>query len=149
MSTTFQVLQPDQGKKINWYEAYILVNHWKSDLGFYREDISFLQQLIEKYLIWITKKENLDRVADIRKKGHELAVAAETLHGKIADHLKLIVDVLEERKYISSGEFLDKHGELEKELSTFVKDFRHKRKEVFKVTEYVIDSEELQNVLDI
>ena len=148
MSTTFQVLTPAQGKKINWYEAYILVNHWKSDLGFYREDITFLQQLIEKYLIWITKKENLERVADIRKKGHELAVAAESLEGKISDHLKLIVDVLEERKFISSEQFLDRHGELEKELSGFVKDFRQKRKEVFKVTEYVMDSEELQNVLD-
>ncbi len=141
-------MTPAQGKKINWYEAYILVNHWKSDLGFYREDITFLQQLIEKYLIWITKKENLERVADIRKKGHELAVAAEKLHKKISDHLALIVDVLEERKYVSSEEFLDRHGELEKDLSAFVMDFRNKRKEVFKVTEYVIDSEELQNVLD-
>ncbi len=148
MSTTFQVLTPAQGKKINWYEAYILVNHWKSDLGFYREDITFLQQLIEKYLIWITKKENLERVADIRKKGHQLAVTAETLHGKISDHLNLIVDVLEERKYVPGEEFLNRHAELEKELSAFVKDFRHKRKEVFKVTEYVMDSEELQNVLE-
>jgi len=148
MSTTFQVLTPAQGKKINWYEAYILVNHWKSDLGFYREDITFLQQLIEKYLIWITKKENLERVADIRKKGHELAVAAERLEGKISEHLSLIVDVLEERKYVSSEEFLDRHGKLEKDLTEFVKDFRTKRKEVFKVTEYVMDSEELQNVLD-
>ena len=141
-------MTPAQGKKINWYEAYILVNHWKSDLGFYREDITFLQQLIEKYLIWITKKENLERVADIRKKGHELAVAAEKLHKKISDHLALIVDVLEERKYVSSEEFLDRHGEMEKDLTAFVMDFRNKRKEVFKVTEYVIDSEELQNVLD-
>jgi hypothetical protein len=148
MSIASQALTPAQGKKINWYEAYILVNHWKSDLGFYREDITFLQQLIEKYLIWITKKENLERVADIRKKGHELAVAAETLHGKISDHLSLIVDILEERKYLSREEFLNLHGHLETELSEFVKDFRNKRKEVFKVTEYVMDSEELQNVFD-
>ncbi|NNC62811.1 MAG: hypothetical protein HKP07_04840 [Flavobacteriaceae bacterium] len=135
-------------RKTNWQELYILVKHWRSDLEFYKDDIRFLQQLIEKYLIWITKKENLDRVAGIRKKEHDLAISCYELHQNTTDHLGVIADFLEGKGRISESEFLSRHGKLETSMSDFVKDFRESRKEVFKVTEYVMDSEELQNILD-
>lgn len=135
-------------RKSNWQELYILVKHWRSDLEFYKDDIRFLQQLIEKYLIWITKKENLDRVAGIRKKEHDLAISCDKLHQNTTDHLDVIADFMEGKGSISESEFLSRHGKLETSLSDFVKDFRESRKEVFKVTEYVMDSEELQNILE-
>jgi uncharacterized protein (UPF0305 family) len=147
MSNAVQYTNTIVGSKINWYEVYILVNHWRSDLQFYKEDIRFLQQLIQKYLIWITKKENLERVADIRKKEYELALEGEKLQEKTTDHLAQVADFIEGTNKISKEEFLVRHGELEKEMSDFVKNFREKRKEVFKVTEYVMDSEDLQNIL--
>ncbi len=147
MSTPAKTSSIPIGRKINWYEMYILVNHWKSDLEFYREDIRFLQQLIQKYLIWITKKENLDRVSVIRKKGHELAQKGIELQEKVSKHLSEVVDAIEGRT-VSREDFLNRHEQLERDYAQFVRDFRVKRKEVFKVTEYVIDSEELQNILD-
>ncbi len=147
MSTPAKTTSIPIGRKINWYEMYILVNHWKSDLEFYREDIRFLQQLIQKYLIWITKKENLDRVSVIRKKGHELAQKGIELQEKVSKHLSEVVDAIEGRT-VSREDFLNRHEQLERDYAQFVRDFRVKRKEVFKVTEYVIDSEELQNILD-
>ncbi|MBT8280140.1 MAG: hypothetical protein KJO16_01080 [Muriicola sp.] len=140
--------KPGKERKTNWQELYVLVNHWKSDLEFYKDDIRFLQQLIEKYIIWITKKENMDRVAGIRKKEHDLALSCDKLHNKTKDHLGSIADFIDGKATISEDEFLTMHGKLEKSLSEFVKDFRESRKEVFKVTEYVMDSEELQNILD-
>ncbi|NER09109.1 hypothetical protein SAMN06265375_1011407 [Muriicola jejuensis] len=148
MSTPVQTENTHTAKKMNWYEVYILANHWRSDLDFYREDIRFLQQLIQKYLIWITKKENLDRVAGIRKKGHELSLRAENLQEAVKRHLSTVVDAIEGKKPVSIDDFISRHGQLEKEFADFVTDFRENRKEVFKVTEYIMDSEELQHILD-
>jgi hypothetical protein len=148
MGISGQTSNTSEKKITNWQELYILVKHWRSDLEFYKDDIRFLQQLIEKYLIWITKKENLDRVAGIRKKEHDLALSCDKLHQITTDHLGIIADFLEGKGSISESEFLSRHGKLETSMSDFVKDFRESRKEVFKVTEYVMDSEELQNILD-
>ncbi len=136
------------GRKVNWYEVYILVNHWKSDLEFYREDIQFLQQLIQKYLIWITNKEYLERVTEIRKKGHDLDQKCRDLQESVKSHLGQIVDAIQGKRTVSGEEFRTRHGQMESEYAAFVREFRQIRKEVFKVTEYVIDSEELQHILD-
>ncbi|QBA63635.1 hypothetical protein [Muriicola soli] len=148
MSVSDLTPMPGEERKINWQELYVLVNHWKSDLEFYKDDIRFLQQLIEKYIIWITKKENMDRVAGIRKKEHDLALNCDKLHKNMNEHLGLIANFMDGKATIAKTEFLILHGKLEESLSGFVKDFRESRKEVFKVTEYVMDSEELQNILD-
>ena len=51
----------------NWEELYILTKHWKSDLLFYKDDLKFLNHLIDKYFIWISKKEDSDAVRSIGK----------------------------------------------------------------------------------
>lgn len=48
----------------DWQGLYVLTGHWKSDLEFYRDDLKFLQQLIDKYFIWMVRKENLDEVRE-------------------------------------------------------------------------------------
>ncbi|WP_299524390.1 hypothetical protein [uncultured Lutibacter sp.] len=49
----------------NGQELYILTEHWKSDMLFYKEDLNFLNHLIDKYFIWISKKEDADLVKKI------------------------------------------------------------------------------------
>jgi predicted regulator of amino acid metabolism with ACT domain len=47
----------------------------------------------------------------------------------------------------SNPQFVKDHEALEDKISKFVKSFRSNRKEVFKITEYIIDSEKLPNIL--
>ncbi len=137
----------DDGKS-NWEELYFLAKHWKSDLEFYKDELRFLHNLIEKYLIWITKKENLKSVADIRKAEHNLSLHCEALREKVSSHLEMAATIAKEHTGTSAEKFFKNHEELENEIASFVKTFRESRKEVFKVTEYVMDSEELRNILD-
>ena len=49
----------------DWQKLYTLTEHWKSDLQFYNDDLKFLHHLIDKYFMWISKKENIDMVREI------------------------------------------------------------------------------------
>ncbi|NAS11910.1 hypothetical protein [Poritiphilus flavus] len=132
---------------IDWAERYVLLEHWKSDLDFYTDDLRFLHHLIDKYFIWITKRENLDmvkelriQIAQLKEKCNELLEAVKSeMH-----HIASMMETPEDKKPELSREECE---ELEKEFTGFVKSFRANRKEVFKITEYIMDSEELPSLL--
>lgn len=135
-------------EKANWQELYILSKHWQSDLEFFKDDLRFLHHLVDKYIIWITKKENLEMVTSIQKKEHDLGKQCNMLLAKIAVHLNEGRQLIENSADKNEDSFKKDHLSLEKEMAQFVKSFRENRKEVFKVTEYVMDSEELKSMLN-
>jgi hypothetical protein len=131
----------------SWEELYILTNHWKSDMEFYQDDLQFLHHLVDKYIIWITKDENLKLVEDIKNHLYEIKTNSIQLLEKVNSHHLDIGHVIDGSSNIKESYIQKEHQALEKSISDFVKDFRDNRKKVFRITEYVIDSEELPNVL--
>lgn len=131
-----------------WDELYVITQHWKSDLEFYRDDLRFLHHLIDKYFIWITKAENLILVKELKKELLELNCRSQDLLEKVAKHLIQLGYLVEDSNRPDSGIIITEHEHLEEELGTFVKLFRKNRKEVFKITEYIVDSEKLASVMD-
>ena len=130
-----------------WQELYVLTEHWQSDLEFYKDDLRFLHHLVDKYFIWITKSENLEIVKEIVLQVNGLQKRVEDLIKKVLNHrhdLTYFENNEEEAKWQQA---LEQHGELEKEIYNFVKEFRANRKEVFRITEYVIDSEQLTDLI--
>ncbi len=136
-----------KGSEIHWEELYILSDHWKSDLEFYKDDLRFLHHLIDKYIIWITKDENLKLVEDIKNHLLELKTEGSNLLKKVLEHRNEIGHVIDHSSAIKESYTKKEHLELEKAISQYVKDFRDNRKSVFQITEYIMDSEELPNVL--
>lgn len=131
----------------NWQNLYILTDHWKSDLNFYKDDLRFLHHLIDKYIIWITKDSNLNMVKDIQKNLFEIRNKSESLMKEVTTHQQNLALMVENPTKGTNPQFVKDHEILEGQISSFVKQFRSNRKEVFKITEYVIDSEELPNIL--
>lgn len=132
----------------NCKELYILTKHWKSDLEFYKNDLRFLHNLVDKYLIWITKKENLELVNTIKKKELDLGLQCDNLLKEISKHLNEGAKIIENPQGSGWENFKNDHLSLENNIAQFIKEFRENRKEVFKVTEYIMDSEELGRILD-
>src|SRR5665811_322155 len=58
----------------DWQQLYVLTEHWKSDLSFYEGDLKFLHHLIDKYFMWISKKEHIDMVREIEMNHYGLKV---------------------------------------------------------------------------
>lgn len=73
--------------KINWEELYVLAEHWKSDLLFYKDDLRFLHHLIDKYFIWITKAENMAMVKAIKTDIVKLGTTCDDLLDKVGKHI--------------------------------------------------------------
>ncbi len=135
-------------QETNWQELYILTKHWKSDLLFYKDDLKFLHHLIDKYFIWITKKDNLK---DVQKVGTSILAdtkKCELLLEKIDKHLSHLANLIDEPFKNNAGQFRDEHQELEDEIALFTKTVRKNRKQLFTVTEHVLDDEQLVHLME-
>ncbi|MCK5441798.1 MAG: hypothetical protein KAJ23_07905 [Maribacter sp.] len=130
-----------------WQELYVLAEHWKSDLQFYRDDLRFLHHLIEKYFMWITKSENLDLVKEIMLDLFDVTTKCKDLLEKVGKHLIQVGHLVENPNEADTGIFKMEHKHLEDEIAHLIESFRENRREVFAITEYVIDSEDLANIL--
>lgn len=124
-------------------ELYALTQYWISDLEFYKNDLNFLNKLIDNYFIWIAKKEHIDMVREIEIGLIETAKLCMDLLEKVSKHRQRLGkwatdETLEESRLIRT-----EHEHLEDEIARFVKAFRKQRNETFRITEYVVSAEQL------
>lgn len=125
-----------------WPQLYALTQHWISDLQFFKDDLNFLNKLIDKYFIWITRDENLEAVSKIQESLRKTRNKCTDLLAKTEKHLQQLGNMTEEEKE-DSRVFRLEHEHLENEITDFVKEFRKNRREVFSITEHIMDSEQL------
>lgn len=131
-----------------WQELYILTKHWKSDIQFYKDDIKFLQRLINKYFIWVTKKENIDKVTKIESSLYNLTKKCDSLIKSIDIHLEHLSSLINDPFKYDSQRFKVEHPKLENDIAAFIKIFREQKKETFAITEYIVDDEKLMRHLE-
>ncbi len=131
----------------SWEELYVLTEHWISDLEFYKDDLKFLHHLVDKYFIWITKSENLEMVKELIVQIRELENLCVHMLDEIIEHKNLLGSQSRQPDPDKLKVSFSKHELLETAISTFVKNFRANRKEVFRITEYIMDSEALSDVI--
>lgn len=133
----------DYLKTADWEQLYILTEHWHSDMGFYMDEMRFLHKLVDKYFCWITMDENRTKAnaiaIDIKKTQQE----AIWLKESIEKHLKHISDLVKHRTARDDAEFREEHMLLEDHMADFAKLFRKLKAEVFAVTEFIMETEEL------
>lgn len=126
----------------NWEELYILTKHWKSDLLFYKDDLNFLDNLIDKYLIWITNEKSSEAVREIFNSILETSKKCTDLLQRVAKHLTDLAKLIEDPFKYDTQQFRTEHQQLEDDITNFIKTFRTNRKEVFEVTGHIIEIED-------
>lgn len=131
-----------------WPELYVLTEHWKSDLEFYADDLRFLHHLLDKYFMWLTKPENLDMVKELKVGLFHLKNKCRDLLEKVQRHGMQLGEMVEDNNKADANLIRTEHEHLEEEVANFVTLFRSNRKEVFAITEFIIDSEKLVNLMD-
>jgi len=126
-----------------WEQLYLLANHWKSDLEFFRDDLRFLHLLMDRHILWVTLPESSERVKEVESKLLSLKKQCRQLLKKTGKHTSLLTRLLEKSPEADHQAVKDIHAQLETEFAIFVKNFREIRKDTFKVSEYIMDSESL------
>jgi len=129
--------------KAEWKQLYALTEHWQSDLIFHRDEIKFLFHLVNKYIMWLTRYEDVEMVRKVRKILAGIRSECQDLLDKVETHLRHLSDLMENPFAHDSQTFRNEHGDLEDEIAAFAKRFRYAKKETFKVTEHLMDSVEM------
>lgn len=124
-----------------YQQLFILTEHWKSDLLFYKDDLRFLHHLIDKYFIWLTHKEHLDEMRKVASGLSEIGKTCDGLLDKTSKHLHHLAELIDNPTKYDSNKFRKEHEELENEIASFIKKFRGIKKETFAIAEQVIEKE--------
>jgi hypothetical protein len=124
----------------NMEQLYTLTKHWNSDLHFFRDDLTFLHKLLDSYFIWIDKDENYKVASNMKNELLKLKERCQDLLEKTDKHRQQIGKMILE-KMEDSRVFRMEHEHLEDEIASFVKAFRLNRLELFKITEYIKDTD--------
>lgn len=131
----------------DWDELFVLTEYWKSDLLFYKDDSMFLDELINKYILWISKDEDLEKVRVIKKSVVETTNKCLKLLERVQKHLIHLTNLIDNPFPYDTQKFREEHQQLEDDFTEFLKAFRNNRKEVFKVTKYLLERDEFIRTL--
>jgi len=134
-------LKGDFTYNAEYQQLYILTEHWKSDLLFYKDDLRFLHHLIDKYFIWLIHKEHLDEMRNLASDLSDIGKKCDGLLDKASMHLHHLAEQIDDPSKHDSKKIRSEHEELENEIAAFIKKFREIKKETFTVSEQVIEKE--------
>lgn len=131
----------------SWQQLHVITEHWQSDLEFYGYEIRFMQNLISKYFLLLVKEESAEDLQKLVSRLMDIDKNQESLKDQTLKHLDHIADAV--KNSLSDGEhrFRDEHAHLEDGFVKFVNDFRALKKDVFKITEHMLQGEKLRHLL--
>jgi DNA gyrase/topoisomerase IV subunit A len=122
----------------SWQELY---------MKFFEDESRFLHNLIDKYFIWLTQDENISTVQRLASRIRALDKGRDGANSRLKLHLSHLASLENNTSELDHNAFRIEHQELEDEISSYVKEFRKVKTEVFSITESVMDSEKLQHLL--
>ena len=142
-------LRPDSNfiNESDWQGLHTLSLHWKSDLAFYMDELRFLRKLIDKYFVWLMEDESVKSTQDLLNRLTKIHYRAEDIVSSIEKHVKHIVKEMKFPLVKNDSTFRKEHAELENLVTTFLKDFRQLKKEVFELTENVMVEEKIKHLI--
>lgn len=131
----------------DWQQLFVLTEYWQHDSRFYEDELRFLRNLVDKYFIWLVREENLNKVQAVAKKLTEADHKHKELSSSIDKHLSYLAGIMKDPSAHNIGSFRSEHAELEDELAGFNKLMREVKRDVFALTEHVMETEKLQHLL--
>lgn len=134
-------------EKNTWTQMYSISEHWRSDMDFFCDELIFLTGLIDKYFMSLLAGKDLEStqktVAELSKLDNR---QIDFVH-KLVQHQQCLTNLIENPFSHNAQPCQQGHGELEKELSEFVKDFRLVKRKVFHLAANAIESQKVKHLL--
>lgn len=103
--------------------------------------------MLDKYFIWINDDNNVLHVEKLAVKIDKLEFKRNDINLRTIKHLRHIEEIIENEFAYSAQSFRDEHEKLEEEIVSFHKEFKQLKQEVYRVTEYILESENIAHHL--
>jgi len=135
-------------QEANWRELYLLTKYWKSDIKYANYEINFFKGLIDKYFIWVKDKDQTIQVQHIANILTHLTSKLDNIDKTITKHLNYI------RLFINSNfsrdevAFRVEHAILEDKIVGFANALRETKREIFNLTEEMLNNEKTNQLID-
>ncbi len=131
----------------SYSQLHALTRYWRSDMAFYKDELRFLANLLDKYFIWLQDEALTQKALEIKYEIQNNTKEAMQLEDKIRKHLTNLELLVENPFSHDEQIFRSEHEELEDDMAEFSKAFRRTKKEVFLITEKVMLDENMQEYL--
>jgi ferritin-like metal-binding protein YciE len=119
-------------------ELYILSNHWMSDIHFAEDEIRFLKNMLNNYLVPNLKNDFLKEIENFNNILEQQNANIFHLKNKIRNLLKFIGPLINESNKQISVDLIEKFTGLETEVKTLFESVKQVKKSLFSFTEDVM-----------
>lgn len=120
----------------------VLVKHWHSDIQFFKDEIKFLNKLLDRYFIWLTDDELVNTASILKRSLKGLEMDCLVLESSISQHLHQLEKLYQNNVAKLGKEEIQMHINLEANTASLVKAFKSIKKEIFDLTETVMKLED-------
>ena len=132
----------------NWQELYLLTKHWKSDIKFANYEINFFKGLVDKYFIWVKDKDQITQVQHLANILVHLTSELENIDMAITKHLNYIRLFINSNFSRDEEAFRVEHAMLEDKIVGFTNALRETKREIFNLTEVMLNNEKTNQLID-
>jgi cysteinyl-tRNA synthetase len=115
----------------SWNKLYYSTKNWNEDFKFYKQDLKFLQELIDTFFEKLVLIENLDELRETQMDLLRSRDKCSILRKQIKGHLSQLSVLIEDRYKYDATSFTTEHQQLEENISKFIKEMRNMRKNTF------------------
>lgn len=139
--------QGDYLHTADWKDLFVLTEHWRSDMDFFRDELRFIENLLAKYFIQLLNKRSLVKLQNLDVAISKLSKDRRAISSRIKKHLTDLGLLMETTFNLKEQQFRDEHAVLEEDIAAFAKNFRKLKKAVFEVSELAMKGEKKQKLL--
>lgn len=133
---------------ILWEPKYSIVKTWESELAFYTDELNFFKSLINRFFVWLIRKENILNLQHLMAEIKQSEKKNNDLLDKVRNHKLHIEHLIQNIFTHNEDQFVTEHIELEKALKDHFIDIKQLKSSLFLNTEEVISSEKLSHLLN-
>jgi methyl-accepting chemotaxis protein len=131
----------------DWKELFVLTEHWRSDMNFFRDELRFLNNVSQKYFIKMINKKSLVKLENLFIAVNKLSKERKAISFRIKNHLIRLGLLMENAFSRNEQQFRDEHAKLEEDIAAFAKNYRKVKRAVFSISEQVLKSDKQQKLL--
>jgi hypothetical protein len=135
-------------EKILSGEAYVLAENWKADLEFYKDELNFLNSLINKYFVFLINDHQLKQIQNLVDQLVQNLNLHTELNRKIDQYMSTLQSIISEKPKTVDISVVNEHEKLEKDLMTFLASSKILKKKIFSIAEEMLEHKNVKKLED-